>query len=358
MSEKISLCMIVKDEEAVLARCLESVKNFVDEIIVADTGSADRTVEIAKRYTDKVFHFAWTDDFSAARNFSFSKATSAYLLWLDADDVVSSKDGEKLVKLKTDLEIARPDVVMCRYDVEFNAKDEPTYSYFRERILRRDSKPQWQGCVHECIQPKGKVIKSDFSVQHRKTGAPRGSRNLDIYRKNIFRGYLLNSRDKFYYGRELYYNRLYTEAAAVLTEMINDASGWYVNKIEACKILSACYRAQNLTEKALEALFSGFRYAEPRASALCEIGNLFKTQKAYEQAVFWYKAALSCRSHTEEGDFDRPQDRGIVPLIELTCCCFLAGDVKSAVEYHKRAAALDKTHPSVVHNENFSKVGD
>jgi Glycosyltransferases involved in cell wall biogenesis len=71
----ISLCMIVKNEEAVLRRCLDSVKETVDEIIIVDTGSVDKTKEIAAEYTPKVYDFVWIDDFSAARNEAFSKAT-------------------------------------------------------------------------------------------------------------------------------------------------------------------------------------------------------------------------------------------------------------------------------------------
>ena len=69
----VSLCMIVKNEEEVLARCLENVQGIVDEIIVVDTGSTDNTREIAERYTQQVYDFAWKDDFAAARNFSISK---------------------------------------------------------------------------------------------------------------------------------------------------------------------------------------------------------------------------------------------------------------------------------------------
>lgn len=96
----VSLCMIVKDEEEVLGRCLESVKNVVDEIIIADTGSKDRTKEIARQYTDKVYDFEWKDDFSAARNFSLSKGTKDYLMWIDADDVLPEKSVWEMLKLK------------------------------------------------------------------------------------------------------------------------------------------------------------------------------------------------------------------------------------------------------------------
>ena len=68
----ISLCMIVRNEEESLERCLESARNVADEIIIVDTGSTDGTIDIAKRYTQKVYEFPWIDDFAAARNFAFS----------------------------------------------------------------------------------------------------------------------------------------------------------------------------------------------------------------------------------------------------------------------------------------------
>ena len=72
--------MIVKNEEEVLARCLDCVLQFADEIIIVDTGSSDKTKEIASKYTDKVYDFEWCDDFSKARNYAFSKATMDYVM--------------------------------------------------------------------------------------------------------------------------------------------------------------------------------------------------------------------------------------------------------------------------------------
>ena len=108
----ISLCMIVKDEEEVLARCLDSVKDIVDEIIIVDTGSTDRTVEIAKRYTDRIYHFPWTGSFSEARNHAFSYATMQYTLYLDADDVILEEDRKKFLELKKTLDPAVDSVSM------------------------------------------------------------------------------------------------------------------------------------------------------------------------------------------------------------------------------------------------------
>ena len=92
--------MIVKDEEETLARCLNCVAPFADEIIIVDTGSTDDTVAIAKKYTDRVYFFKWCDDFAAARNYSFSKATCDLVMWLDADDVITEENAAEIVGLK------------------------------------------------------------------------------------------------------------------------------------------------------------------------------------------------------------------------------------------------------------------
>lgn len=96
MNKLLSLCMIVKNEQDVIVRCLNSVKPFVDEIIIIDTGSTDRTIELAGRYTEHVYHFQWINDFSAARNASIAHATSPWILILDADEYMLAEDLKDL----------------------------------------------------------------------------------------------------------------------------------------------------------------------------------------------------------------------------------------------------------------------
>ena len=91
----LSLCMIVRNEESLLPRCLESVKDLADEIVIVDTGSTDRTKEIARQYTDKIYDFAWTNNFAEARNESLRHATGKWILVLDADEYVSSETDKK-----------------------------------------------------------------------------------------------------------------------------------------------------------------------------------------------------------------------------------------------------------------------
>ena len=96
---KISLTLIVRDEEKNLPACLSSVAGLFDEIIVVDTGSKDRTRMIALEFGARVFDFVWVDDFAAARNAALARATGDYAFWLDADDVVDPPEREKLRQL-------------------------------------------------------------------------------------------------------------------------------------------------------------------------------------------------------------------------------------------------------------------
>lgn len=115
----ISLCMIVKNEETHLARCLDSAAELVDEIIIVDTGSTDRTVEIASEYTSKVYSYLWKDDFSDARNYSFSKASMDYCMWMDADDILEETEKDQFLRLKQTLP-PDVDIVMMKYNISFD----------------------------------------------------------------------------------------------------------------------------------------------------------------------------------------------------------------------------------------------
>lgn len=132
----ISLSMIVKNEENTLERCLQSVRDIVDEIIIVDTGSTDRTKEVAGKWTPHVFDFTWIHDFSAARNFSFTKATMDYIFWLDADDVLLPEENQKLFRLKQFLSPA-VDAVSMQYHCDFDDRGNVTLNVRRTRLVKR-----------------------------------------------------------------------------------------------------------------------------------------------------------------------------------------------------------------------------
>lgn len=331
----ISLCMIVKNEEQVLGRCLDSVAGAVDEIVVVDTGSGDATKAVAARYTDRVYDFAWIDDFAAARNFAFSKGTMEYLLWLDADDVLLPGDREGLLELKRTLP-ADTDVVMMKYHTAFDEGGAPTFSYYRERLIRNVGRPLWQGAVHEVIAPFGKVAWSDVAVSHKKPGPGDPDRNLRIYEARVAAGAALDPRERFYYARELYYHARYADAARELRTFL-DTGGWVENEIEACRFLAYCRYALGDAAGALLALLESFAHDVPRAETCCDLGKHFFDRGEWRRAAFWYELALNCERDDRSGAFVRPECYGYLPCIQLCVCCDRMGQREKAEAYNLRA---------------------
>lgn len=331
----LSLCMIVKNEEKVLARCLDSIHEAVDEIIIVDTGSTDKTKEIAQKYTDNVYDFQWINHFSQARNFSFSKATKDYIMWLDADDVITEENRNKLIKLKENLYDI--DIVMMKYNTAFDENGNPTFSYYRERIIRRTAAHTWKGRVHEAIDCIGKTIYSDIAVNHSSVKTKYSTRNLDIYKQQIADGETMQPRDIFYYGRELYYHKKYDEAINILSDYLESGNGWVENKIEACKILSFCYFETNKFDSAQKALFNSFIYDTPRAEICCQIGNTFMKMEKYDYAIFWFETALTIPKQEQSGSFVDLNSYGYLPCIQLCVCYDKIKDYSKAEAFNLKA---------------------
>ena len=353
MGTDISLCMIVRDEEDTLGRCLSNAREYADEIVIADTGSRDGTPALAKRLADKVCSFEWRDDFAAARNFSFSLASGDYIMWLDADDVVKPSEIGKLLALKRSLRDDRPDTVMCRYESAVDERGETSCVYYRERIMSRSSEPVWQGRVHECVPPRGKIVYSDFTVTHMKTRPSPPGRNLAIYRAAEAAGEPLSPRDKFYFGRELLGAGLIDEAERTLESAALDPEGWYVNRIEACSALAVCRERKGDPEGALAALFLSLALGEPRSGVLSAIASLMRKTGRIGEAAFWYESAMRCRDHSPEGDFDDPRTRSVIPLLGLTECYWLLGKKAESRACHERLLGIAPAHPTVIKNSGF-----
>ena len=361
--------MIVRNEEDVLARCLDSVSSLVDEIIIVDTGSQDKTREIAARYTDHVYDVTWIDDFAAARNFSFSKATMDYQMWLDADDVMEEEDREKFLQMKNTLNTRQkenaedgpdstPDVIMLPYHVAFDSHGSPAMAYYRERLLRRKSHFIWQGAVHEVIAPAGKIIYGDAAVCHRKIHPSDPDRNLKIYENMVDSGRKLEPRHQFYYGRELYYHARYEEAARILETFLKEGNGWGENNISACLNLSECLMKLGKSEEALTALFGSFRYDEPRPEICCAIGKWFlergnRDRQYLKQAVYWYLQAKGQVTDEKSGAFVNPDCHDFIPDIQLCVCYDRLGENAKALEYHEKAKAKKPDNPAVLYNEEY-----
>lgn len=348
----ISLCIIVRNEEKHIARCLDSMAGLVEEMIVVDTGSTDRTVEIVSGYTPRVYSYPWTDDFSDARNYSFSKATMDYCMWMDADDVLEETEKEKFLRLKQSLS-PDTDIVMMKYHTAFDEAGIPSFSYFRERWIRNSSRYHWVGAVHEVIPPNGKVIYSDIAICHRKTGAGDPDRNLRIYRKMLAEGKVLEPRHQYYYGRELYYHGKYEEAVSVFEQFLLSPDGWIENKIEACSICAECYSRLGKEQAALTTLLRSMSFDLPRAELCCEIGKYFLEHGNYHIAVYWYEAALHTPRNEYADGFVLPDCYDYIPLLQLCVCYDKMGDRQKAKEYNEKAGACKPYSRAYLYNKQY-----
>lgn len=350
--QTISLCMIVKDEERTLENCLSSVRDAVDEIVVVDTGSRDRTKEIARQYTERVFDFPWADDFSLARNFSFAQATKDYILWLDADDILLPDDraGLKLLRERLDPAV---DGVMMKYNTGFDDRGNVTLSCYRERLVKRERRFQWREPVHEYLAVSGKIIRSDVGVTHTKIrGAPSG-RNLAIYERLLSEGNELSPRGLYYYARELRDNGRNREAIRFFNLFLDIGKGWVEDNISACAELAGCYAQEKLPEQQHQALLRSFLYDTPRAEICCALGYFYKSGADYRRAAFWFRLAATLQKPENGWGFIREDCWGYIPFIELAVCCDRMGMTRQAEEYNECAGRLKPEDPSVEYNRQY-----
>ena len=189
----ISLCMIVKNEEDVLARCLDSLRGLMDEIIIVDTGSTDNTKEVALKYTDKVYDFSWCDDFAAARNFSFSKATKEYIYAPDADEVLDETNRRRFAMLKAAL-LEEIEIVTMKYITpdEFNTVQNANCD-IRPKLYKRLRTFTWINPVHETVRLDPIIYDSDIEIKHLPQSM-HGKRDFTIFKKSYEKnGYLPES---------------------------------------------------------------------------------------------------------------------------------------------------------------------
>ncbi len=343
---EISLCMIVRDEEASLPRCLESVKGAVDEIIIVDTGSKDRTKEIARRFTENVYDYQWQDDFADARNVSLSYATKPFILWLDADDVMDRSEREKLIALKSRLD-DRVDVVMMPYSTGAGLVFE------RERIVRRAAGFVFMGVVHEAMEVSGNVIYEDIVVRHeRGNKKPGGRRNLEIYEKWQARGRRMSPRDQYYYARELMdCGELGRAEQAFAVFLMED--GWIENRIDAYVQRGICLQKLNRPLEAKQSILSALALSAPRAEALCAMGNLAMSAQEWENAVFWFRAAMIARPPENTGAFVFLDAYRYIPAIQLCVCYDHLGNTRLASQMNEQALLAHPGDPAALQNRAY-----
>ena len=304
----ISLCMIVKNEERILKRCLDSVKDLVDEIVIVDTGSTDTTRQIAERYTDKIYDFTWIDDFSAARNFAFSKATQEYIYSADADEVLSEENRQRFRLLKETL-LPEIEIVQMKYGNQL--KNGTVYNFneeYRPKLFRRLRKFVWEEPIHEMIRLEPVIYDSDIVITHMPEENHAG-RDLANFRQQISQGRQLSRRLYGMYARELFLageTQDFLEAKSYFqTEAASpDRSADEIT--EGCCVAARAARLRGDTVtffKYTSKVIAGDGCSE----ICCELGYFYEETGDFEEAAVWYYNAayetqpvLALRSSEEE----------------------------------------------------------
>lgn len=350
----VSLCMIVKNEEEILARCLDSIKNIVDEIIIIDTGSTDKTKEIAYRFTDKVYDFKWVNDFAAARNFAFSKATKDYQFWLDADDILIEKDQIAFLELKRTLS-PEIEMVLMKYNYVVDQNNNGVYSFYRERLLKRVNNYKWNDPVHEYIEYGGNYLMSEIAVTHKKVDSF-SDRNLKIYEAQLQKNATFSPRSLYYYARELRDHARYEDAVLYFEKFLDTKEGSVGDSINACLEIGKIYKKINDTDNALRYFFQSFCFDVPKAEACCDIAAIYKAKGDYNKAIYWYEFVLTLRPSKEYTYITTPDSWNFVPSIELAVCYYNINNIERAMFYNELAGSFKKDHDSVVYNRNFFKT--
>ena len=275
-----------------------------------------------------------------------------YILWLDADDVLLPDDQEKLRKLKEDLD-SSVDAVMMKYHTAFDINGKVTFSYYRERLVKRERQFCWKEPVHEYIGVGGSIIHSDIAVTHRKIKPSSSDRNLAIYKRILDSGEALSPRGLYYYARELKDHSRFGEAIRFFNLFLDGGKGWVEDNITACAELAACYQHENLRQEQLRALARSFTYDTPRAEACCALGYAWKAVSDYKRAAFWFRLATLLEKPENNWGFVQEDCWGYVPCIELAVCYDKLGLSQIAEQYNELAGKLKPEDPSVQYNRDY-----
>ncbi len=337
---ELSVCMIVRDESRDVGDCLESIKGIADEIIVVDTGSIDNTKEVVSAYTDLIYDFKWVDDFSAARNYSLSKATGKWVMWMDADDVLQNPEAVKKV-------------LVDKFDVyNFNI----IYGgdiFCHARLFRNNFNVKFAGRVHEypIIDGLPFLEKTDINVIHKTEKMMdrpinRSERNLSLLKQELAAD-SNNTRALFYMGNTLRELGQYEEAKKVYERYLTFDTWcdekWMARKnIGFINLIQGHYRTAMLEfEKAIEI---DDRWAE----SYYYIGESYFHRGMWEKCIQWMLKALD-KDMPDSPLWKETLVYGDGPHRYISACYTEMGEFKRALD------ELEKVEPTTDNDREWLK---
>lgn len=336
MRPRLALNLIVKDEMKHLPRLFDNVSGLFDEIVVADTGSADGTrgwlrSPQALRVAGcpvKAIDFQWCDDFGKARQ-AVLEATDGvdYVMWLDADDEIH--DRKAFLHFRDHI-MHSADYWLATYDYHFDQAGNPDCSFIRERVVKTRNGFNWKYPVHECLVQTEDISHRTQMIQSWKVNHLRDDedlkadtgRNLKIL-EQLHEKEGLCARMLFYFGKELFENGRAMEAYPVLKEACAKPDLDMHDRITGIQFAVQCAFQCNQIPQVFERAYSGLQIAPGRAELWCLIGDAHLHMQNPLAAIPAFQAARFCRPDTYGGTLSHSPDRywqyPTVRLAEIYC---------------------------------------
>lgn len=338
----LTAALIVRNEESTLSSCLESVRDAVDRIVVVDTGSQDRTRDIAREYGADVYRFAWRHDFAAARQFSFDCASGGWIFWFDADDVVVNAAA-----IRETTEAATPEVdgFYWKYVVGEDEYGNATCELWRERCVRNDGRFRWYGRVHEVLLCRASpvLLRDDrVTVLHRSHGTRPGRdprRNLDIL-EDEYEATKTSPEPRLllYLGNE-YADHGRPELGVDFLQRYVSLSTWSDEKYLAQIRIAALLRHRRSYDAAIDAALQALKTHPRWPHAYFSLGETYYFLQDWPKVIHWIEAGQQfpmpdtlCVLNRLECQYDW--------IIYYTNALFHAGQTREALAWSKRALAI------------------
>ena len=337
----ISVCIITKNEAQYLDKCLSGLSKYPFEIVVTDTGSTDNSIEVAKKYTNNISTYEWCDDFSAARNYSVSKAGNDYVLIVDTDEFVKDvdiKEFDRLIKLNPGA-VGRTEIININTrNGESDASHERVSRFYDRRLF------EFKGSVHEQIVAKNGEPHStyDIPVAFEHVGyngndeerEKKALRNIELLKSELEKQY-----DPYYLyqlGKSYYMMGKYAEAVGAFSQAASfdlDTKLEYV--IDMITTYGYSMLNAGMTKEALmfENIYDEF---SGTAEFVFMMGFVYMNNAVFDRAVEEFEKASKFQQCMVEGVNSYKAYYNIGVIYECL------GDKENALKYYRRCGNYDK----------------